>query len=458
MYSSSTTTFIKLLHQLSALTHRAFQTLGAKHGPVMLLHFGSRPAIVVQSADTAAQIIKDHDLIFADKPHFSSTRRLLYDNKDVIFAPYGEYWRKLKSICVLQLFSNKRVQSYKFIREEETALLLEEIDSCCLSETAVDLSQLFDLHSNNVICRAAFGRRFVGRRFAVVLRELFRLMATVEIGEFVPWLSWISRVNGFNWRVEKVREEGDEILEMVVEEHISRGLEGSDAVDENKEFFLDILLKASIDRDGIKAILLDMLAGGTDTTSSTLEWAMTELIRHPTVMMNLQTEVRGIVKDRKIITDEDLGEMQYLKAVIKETLRLHAPAPLLGRVAREDVTVMGYEIPANMMVITNVWAIGRDPASWEEPHKFHPERFLNSSLDFKGLDFRFSPFGHGRRGCPGIALAIASVEVVLANLVHKFEWKLPMGAKCEDLDVMEQPGVDIHRKNPLLVVPTLIGT
>ncbi|KAG6404325.1 hypothetical protein SASPL_136571 [Salvia splendens] len=345
-----------------------------------------------------------------------------------------------------------------FIREEETALLLEEIDSCCLSETAVDLSQLFDLHSNNVICRAAFGRRFVGRRFAVVLRELFRLMATVEIGEFVPWLSWISRVNGFNWRVEKVREEGDEILEMVVEEHISRGLEGSDAVDENKEFFLDILLKASIDRDGIKAILLDMLAGGTDTTSSTLEWAMTELIRHPTVMMNLQTEVRGIVKDRKIITDEDLGEMQYLKAVIKETLRLHAPAPLLGRVAREDVTVMGYEIPANMMVITNVWAIGRDPASWEEPHKFHPERFLNSSLDFKGLDFRFSPFGHGRRGCPGIALAIASVEVVLANLVHKFEWKLPMGAKCEDLDVMEQPGVDIHRKNPLLVVPTLIGT
>ncbi|KAL1542034.1 unspecific monooxygenase [Salvia divinorum] len=241
---------------------------------------------------------------------------------------------------------------------------------------------------------------------------------------------------------------------MVVEEHINRGLERSGAMDGNKENFVDILLKASIDRDGIKAILLDMFAAGTGATSSTLEWAMTELLRHPTVMTNLQTEVRGIVKDRQIITDKDLGEMQYLKAVIKETLRLHAPVPVMARVAREDITVMGYEIQANTMVVVNLWGIGRDPASWEEPDKFHPERFLNSSLDFKGLDFKFAPFGHGRRGCPGIALAIASVELVLANLVHKFEWKLPMRAKCEDLDVMEQPGASLHRKHPLLVVPT----
>ncbi|KAG6404326.1 hypothetical protein SASPL_136572 [Salvia splendens] len=299
---------------------------------------------------------------------------------------------------------------------------------------------------------AAFGRRFVGGRFAVVLRELLRLMATVEIGEFVPWLSWISRVNGFDRRVEKVREEVDEFLEMVVEEHISRGLESGCDGNKNNENFVDILLKdSSIDRDGIKAILLDMLAGGTDTTSSTLEWAMTELIRNPIVRMKLQTEVREIVKDRQVITDDDLGKMQYLKAVIKETLRLRAPVSLLGRVTREDITVMGYDISANTLVLVNTWAIGRDPTSWEEPEMFHPERFLNSLLDFNGLDFKFAPFGHGRRGCPGIALAIASVEVVLANLMHKFEWKLPMGAKCEDLDVMEQPGVTLHRKNPLLV-------
>ena len=180
---------------------------------------------------------------------------------------------------------------------------------------------------------------------------------------------------------------------------------------------------------------------------------MTELIRNPTVRMKLQTEVWEIVQDRQVITDDDLGKMQYLKAVIKETLRLHAPASLLGRVTREDITVMGYDISANTLVFVNTWAIGRDPASWDQPEMFHPERFLNSSLDFKGVDFKFAPFGHGRRGCPGIALAIASVELVLANLVHKFEWKLPMGTKCEDLDVLEQPGINIHRKNPLLGVP-----
>lgn len=159
----------------------------------------------------------------------------------------------------------------------------------------------------------------------------------------------------------------------------------------------------------------------------------------------------------ELITDEDLRKMQYLKAVIKETLRLHPPIPLLVRVAREDITVMRYEIQAKTTVMANLWSIGRDPASWEEPDKFHPERFLNSSLDFKGLDFKFAPFGYGRRGCPVIALAMASVELVLANLVHKFNWKLPMGAKCEDLDVMEQPSVVLRRKHPLLVVPTQIG-
>lgn len=163
-------------------------------------------------------------------------------------------------------------------------------------------------------------------------------------------------------------------------------------------------------------------------------------------------EVGGILKDREDISDDDLGKMQYLKAVIKETLRLHPPVPLLGRVAREDVRVMGYEIAGSTLVITNIWGIGRDPSCWEEPEKFHPHRFLNSSLDFKGLDFKFIPFGYGRRGCPGIALAIASVELLLANLVHKFEWTLPEGTKC---DVTEQPGVTLHRKHPLLAIPTL---
>lgn len=197
-----------------------------------------------------------------------------------------------------------------------------------------------------------------------------------------------------------------------------------------------------------------MLVGGTDTLSTTLEWAMTELLRHPAALMKLQTEVRELMEGKQDIADKDLGKMQYLKAVVKETLRFHPPIPLLGRIAREDFRVMGKDVAAGTMVITNTWAIGRDPACWDEPDKFEPERFLNSSVDFKGLDFELIPFGTGRRICPGIAFAATSVELVLANLVHKFEWGLPEGMKTEDLDTTEQPGASVHRKHPLLAVAT----
>ncbi|KAH6809407.1 hypothetical protein C2S51_027190 [Perilla frutescens var. frutescens] len=445
------------LHQLRALTHRSFQSLGAKHGSLMLLYFGRKPVIIVQSADAASEILKRHDLIFADKPPSRTTRRLFYDLKDISVAPYGEYWRKLKSLCVLQLLSSKMVQSFSFIREEETALLMKKIDSCCLSCSPVNLSELFVLLTNNVVCRAAFGKKYSeeesGKKFLMLMREVVQLLSSsIGIGEFIPWLSWINRVNGFDRRVDKVAEEVDDFLELVIQEHINA------VKNESGENFVDILLSIykdnnsggiPIDRDSIKAIILDILAGGTDTTSATLEWAMTELLRHPTVLKKLQTELRETLKDRKAITNEDLGKMQYLKAVVKETLRFHPPITLLARVAREDVTVMGHDVAAGTMILINTWAIGREPASWEEPDKFHPDRFLNSSVDFRGVDLELIPFGAGRRGCPGITFAMGSIELVLANLLHRFEWKLE-----EDLDTTELPGTTIHRKYPLLAVAT----
>ncbi|KAL8544461.1 hypothetical protein ACS0TY_004858 [Phlomoides rotata] len=205
----------------------------------------------------------------------------------------------------------------------------------------------------------------------------------------------------------------------------------------------------------IWGLVVDMLLGGTDTAVTTLEWVMTELLRNPMMMKKLQSEVKGIMNGKQEdIMDEDLEKMQYLKAVVKETLRYHTPIPFLAREAREDAKIMGYDIAAGTFVIINTWAIGRDLASWDEPDKFQPERFLSSSTDFKGLDFEFIPFGAGRRRCPGISFAMASVELVLANLVHKFEWGLPNGMKWEDLDCEEDPGATIHRrKNPLLAVP-----
>lgn len=174
-------------------------------------------------------------------------------------------------------------------------------------------------------------------------------------------------------------------------------------------------------------------------------------------MEKLQAEVREIVKDAQDITDNELEKMHYLRAVIKETFRYHPPAPLLvPRLARRDVKIKGYNISAGTIVMTNAWAIGRDPASWDEPEKFWPERFLNSSIDFKGLDFELIPFGAGRRGCPGIAFSVATIEFLLANLVHKFKWELPDGAEGKDLDITENPAATVHRAVPLLAVATEI--
>jgi cytochrome P450 len=182
---------------------------------------------------------------------------------------------------------------------------------------------------------------------------------------------------------------------------------------------------------------------------------MTELLRHPKAMKKVQNEVRGISGNKKYITEDDLDNMHYLKAVIKEAFRFHPPIPLLvPRESTQNVKIQGYDIAVGTQVIINAWAIGRDPTSWEEPEEFKPERFLTSSIDFRGLDFQFIPFGAGRRGCPGIFFAVTTIELALANLLHNFDWTLPGGARGEDLDVTESTGLSIHKKFPLTAVAT----
>lgn len=196
-----------------------------------------------------------------------------------------------------------------------------------------------------------------------------------------------------------------------------------------------------------------MFAAGTDTTSTLIEWTLSELIRHKKVMAKLKTELKKIAGCNSTITEADLDKCQYLKAVMKETLRLHPPLPLLvPRESTHDVQLLGYDIAARTRVVINAWAIGRDPLIWQDPDEFLPERFLNTRVDFKG-QFQFIPFGAGRRGCPGAAFALGVVELVLANLVLQFEFELPGGERGEDLDMVEGGGLTIHRKFPLCVVP-----
>ncbi|KAH7857809.1 hypothetical protein Vadar_016710 [Vaccinium darrowii] len=451
------------LHQIGPFPHRSLHSLSQSHGPLMLLHFASAPVLVVSSAAAAREIMKTHDLIFSNRPKSTITAKFLYEYKDLASSPYGEYWRQMRNICVLQLLSNKRVQSFRNVREEETANMIEKIRSC--GSDVVNLSELIVELTGEVVCRVALGRKYGGvgrgggggegrRGFKEVLQEFVELLGVIDIGDFVPWLKWVNRVNGVYGRVERVAKELDDFLESVVEEHVERERKGG----EREQDFVDVLLEVQrenqagipIHRDSVKALTLDAFAAGTDTTSTALEWVMTELLNHSQVMKKLQAEVRGIAQTNHQVTEDDLDRMPYLKAVIKETLRLHPPIPILvPRESTKDVQVMGYDIAAGTRVITNAWTIGRDPLSWDEPEEFKPERFLNNSADFRGHNFELIPFGAGRRACPGIQFAAAVNELALANLVHKFDFALPDGV---EFDVSEAPGFSVRKMFRLLVV------
>lgn len=199
-----------------------------------------------------------------------------------------------------------------------------------------------------------------------------------------------------------------------------------------------------------------MFVAGTDTTSATLEWIMTELARHPGIMKIAQDEIRQIAGDKGKVEESDLPYLHYLKAIIKETMRLHPPVPLL--VPRESMakcTLHGYEIPAKTRVLINTYAIGRDAESWENPLEYNPDRFMGEAIDFKGQDFRFLPFGGGRRGCPGYSFGLASVEISLARLLYHFDWSLPQGVGAEDVDLSEIFGLATRKGSPLKLVPTI---
>jgi cytochrome P450 len=204
-----------------------------------------------------------------------------------------------------------------------------------------------------------------------------------------------------------------------------------------------------------KEKIQDLLAGGSETTATTLQWAMTELMRNPDVMARAQDEVRAAFMGGKKVTEEGLGELSYLQCIIKETLRLHTPGPLLvPRECQEQCRILGYDVPKGATVIVNGWAIARDPECWDEPEAFVPERFLGSATDFKGNSFEFIPFGAGRRICPGIQFAQATIQLGLASLLFYFDWSLPDGILPGELDMTETMGVTARKKVDLCLCPT----
>lgn len=205
---------------------------------------------------------------------------------------------------------------------------------------------------------------------------------------------------------------------------------------------------------GSHFIFQNTFAGGIDTTAITAIWIMSEIMRNPRVMQKARAEVRNTVKNKPLVDEEDSQNLKYLEMIIKENFRLHPPGNLLvPRQTMQPCLIGGYNVPSGTRVFINIWAMGRGPMIWDNPEEFYPERFEDRNMDFRGSNFELVPFGSGRRICPGVAMAVTSLELVVANLLYCFDWKLPKGMKEEDIDMEEIGQISFRRKVELFIVP-----
>ncbi|XP_027357392.1 uncharacterized protein LOC113866792 [Abrus precatorius] len=455
------------LHMLGKLPHRNLQALATKYGPLMSLKLGHVTAIVISSPETAELFLKTHDIVFASRPKTQSSKYISYGSKGLVFSEYGAYWRNMRKLCTLQLLIASKVEMFSPLRREELGGLVKFIDKTAGSREIVDLSELVLDLIENITYKMIFGRS-KDDRFNVknLVREVLNLAGAFNIADYVPWLGMFD-IQGLARRLKKVSNSFDQVMEQIIKDHEQSS--GNEQNGQRQKDFMDILLALKdqpldpqdeqghvIDRTNIKAIVMTMIIAAIDTSTTVVEWAMSALLKNQRVMKKLQDELENVVGLNRQVEEDDLEKLPYLDIVVKETLRLYPVAPLLvPRESREDVTIEGYYIKKKSRVIINAWAIGRDPKVWtNNAEEFYPERFANSNVDMRGHDFRLIPFGSGRRGCPGIHLGLTTVKIVLAQLVHCFNWELPLGMSPDDLDMNEKFGLTMPRSKHLQAVPS----
>ncbi|KAJ9567572.1 hypothetical protein OSB04_003538 [Centaurea solstitialis] len=435
--------FIGNLHQINhSNLHTSLWQLSKSYGPILSLNFGFIPTIVVSSASLAKEVLKTQDVTFCSRPTLLGLSKVTYNAHDVIFSPFNKNWRMTRKIFVHHLLGPKRVPSFRHIREDEVSSAMKNIQGLALSSKHVNLSEIMKSVTSNMMLRVGFGKMYEDGHER---KEVLRLINEVQVvsADFFVSDLW----PGLPFAVWLIR---------LIDEHLNpQNLKSRD----EEEDFVDILLQLKKEQipdltyDHIKAILMNVLVAGTDTTATTVVWAMTALITNPKVMKKAQEEVRNVVGGKGKVDEDDLPKLIYLKAVVKETLRLYPPSPLLvPRETTKETILHGYKVKPKTLVFVNALAIGRDPECWERPEEFLPERFVGSAIDFRGNDFKLIPFGGGRRICPGISMGDVMVNLLLANLIYLFDWDLMDGMRKKDIDFGVLNGITMQKRNELCLL------
>ncbi|XP_073002237.1 cytochrome P450 84A1-like [Typha latifolia] len=458
---------------MDQLTHRGLAKLGERYGGLCHLRLGFLNAFAISTPEVARQVLQVQDNVFSNRPATIAIAYLTYDRADMAFAHYGPFWRQMRKLCVMKLFSRKRAESWASVRDEVDVLINSVTSN---TGESVNLGELIFNLTKNITLRAAFGStqsHESHNEFISILQEFSKLFGAFNIGDFIPWLSSMD-LQGINKRLKAARDALDRFIDKIIDEHmanpkVSDAVE-ADMVDEMLAFLgddgdnnrggegEDLQSSLRLSRDNIKAIIMDVMFGGTETVASAIEWAMSELMKSPHELKRVQQELLDVVGLDRKLHESDLDKLPYLKCVVKETLRLHPPIPLLLHETADDCNVGGYCVPKKSRVMINVWAIGRDKCAWPDADSFKPSRFAAdgdaTGIDFKGNYFELLPFGSGRRSCPGMQLGLYALEFAVAQLLHCFNWSLPDGMKPSELDMSDVFGLTAPRAVRLWAVPT----
>ncbi|RWR96690.1 cytochrome P450 CYP736A12-like protein [Cinnamomum micranthum f. kanehirae] len=451
------------LPMLGRFPHLTFHKWAKQYGHIMHMKLGHFPTVVVSSPQAALQFLKTHDLVFASRPLTETGRLISYNYKAMSLTPYGMYWRNIRKLCTLELLSSVKIDSFRPQREEEVGLLVGSLKEAAEAHEVVDLTIKVGAFSRDMTNRMVMGKKYMedslregGFNFKEVSEEVLYLVGAFNIAEFIPWTRDLD-LQGLGRRMRAANHAFDIFLERIIDEHV----ENKD--EKRQKDFVDYILSLmdsnhyefEFDRSNMKAILLEMVVAATDTTFTTMEWTLSELIKNPSAMKKAQQELETMVGKERVVDESDLVKLDYLDMVIKESMRLHPPAPLLlPHESMEDCTVCDFHIPKGSRVLINAWAIGRDPDAWPNPDEFSPERFIGTKVDVRGRDFQLVPFGSGRRGCPGMQLGLTVVKFGVAQLIHCFDWELPNGMSPADLDMTEKASLVMPRAHHLLAIPT----
>ncbi|XP_068655739.1 cytochrome P450 CYP82D47-like [Aristolochia californica] len=462
------------LHKLIDNQLPLARTLGAladKYGPLVTIWIGVNRAVVVSSLEMAKECYTTSDKALASRPQSVASKYLCYNYAMFGFTQNGPYWRDIRKMANVELLSDQRLEGLQHVRAREVDLSIKDLykqwKENKKAAVKVEMKAWFgDLTFNNVVMIVA-GKRYFGTnvskhdesqatKFHQVIIDFFAQSGNPTPSDAVPVLEWFD-IGGHISAMKKTFKDLDSICSAWLKEHRLRRLSGKHGPDED---FLDVMLTvldkshfADYDTDTvIKATCLTMILAGTDSNSVTLAWALSLLLNNRQELKKVQEELDDRVgKDRKV-KESDIKNLPYLRAIVKETLRLHPPGPLAApHEAMEDCSIGGYRIPAGTRVFLNLWKIQRDPRVWPDPLEFMPERYVttNAEVDVKGQHFELIPFGSGRRMCPGVTFALQVLHLTLARLLQGFDVETPFE---EPVDMTETTGLTNRKATPLQVL------